>query len=1238
MKTRRLLSLLLALALLSAALPAFAAENAAVYVRLKKDAALYADRELTELLGTLDEEAVAALLEQTKTALRIQTNTTLAFDEAWVSPDDAVILSACATPTDLLPVTEPEEKPAEEEPIKEKPAAEEPEPEPESKPATASEPAEERNPGPEPKPEHETKEPKAEEPEPVVKEPEPKPEPKPEPAAEEPKAEKPAEEKPVPKPAAEPKPEPEPEPKPEPAAKEPKAEEPVPAAEETKPAEEEPEPDLPFFGSRREPGPTNPDDLPETARPGASEPLSASGALYTMSEDGTLVTAKYTDETETGLPAGRNQNPYGACWDFAIVGAMEIDLITDNQADTSIDLSEFFVAYFSAHNAPYAKGGDEGDTVTGIVGSYFAGQGKNYLDIGGNTRMAYYILSALVGTTAEEDNPFPDPDRTDQDKTVESFDIAAQLTGTYYLPTAEDGSPDREAIREAIRSHGSVKVSMWMPTLGVGRESYRDQENNAVYGTYTGTNHDVLLVGWDDNYSRNNFDSRLKPKANGAWRVRNSYGSGWGDGGYFWLSYEDKSLSTPVAVDAENGGDISSYCYSYVKVPQPYTYAYGSEASAEVVQSFTVDAGEKLHAVGVETMDDGYTLSAEVKVNGKTVATAPAVKAAYKGFHQLKLSPAWAVDSRTEVEVVVTYTAAAGKTAIVPYQYAGENKPEDVNAKTLDYAYTTDVAGGGFTLDGREIYGDSTIRLYTRKNKDTGLLTAIRLNRTSLSLKTAEYADLSVASWTPSNATNKDVRWFSSDNAVACIADDKSGRVVGGGQSGTATVTAMSSNGVFATCTVTVEATAVAVTGIEISGFSDTYTIDETTMPGAKLGDELRLDAVPVPRYAPCDSLTWTSSDDSVLHVERVTNRSKACTLKILKNGAATVKVTAPGGVSDWIDFTVYLPIHVTDVSMNYASVSLWEGNGWQLGVTVLPRDADDKSVTWASSDPAVAQVDEYGYVTGVRDGKAYITATTNDGGKTATCEVQVSTRDPIEAFVYRMYRVCLQREPDPDGFAGWVSALKKGPATGAQLAYSFLCSDEMAGRRLSDGDYVERTYEATMGRASDAEGKAAWVQYLEDGLSRKAVVSGFVKSGEFGLLCEKYGIVQGDYTSDEPRDRNAGAAAYVARLYTKMLGRAFDADGLNAWCAAVLHAPTKETLLAVALNGFMHSEEFAGKGLDDIDFVRVLYPTFLGRDPDSAGVQAWVEALRNGSSRDDVAAGFAYSPEFAAIMAQYGF
>ena len=121
-------------------------------------------------------------------------------------------------------------------------------------------------------------------------------------------------------------------------------------------------------------------------------------------------------------------------------------------------------------------------------------------------------------------------------------------------------------------------------------------------------------------------------------------------------------------------------------------------------------------------------------------------------------------------------------------------------------------------------------------------------------------------------------------------------------------------------------------------------------------------------------------------------------------------------------------------------------------------------------------------------------------------------------------------------------------------------------------------------------------------------------------------------------RHQNAGAAAYVSRLYTKMLGRAFDPDGLNAWCAAILEAPTTKTLLKVALNGFMHSQEFLNKNLNDMDFVKVLYPTFLGRESDPDGLQAWVQALQTGSTRDEVAAGFAYSIEFTNIMAQYGF
>ena len=176
------------------------------------------------------------------------------------------------------------------------------------------------------------------------------------------------------------------------------------------------------------------------------------------------------------------------------------------------------------------------------------------------------------------------------------------------------------------------------------------------------------------------------------------------------------------------------------------------------------------------------------------------------------------------------------------------------------------------------------------------------------------------------------------------------------------------------------------------------------------------------------------------------------------------------------------------------------------------------------------------------------------------------------------------------------------------------------------------------MGRSSDPDGKQAWVSLLENGMSRKAVISGFVKSAEFANLCAVYGILQGDYTSDEPRDVNSGATGFASRLYTKMLGRAFDADGLNAWTAVIIAAPKRETLLNVALNGFMHSPEFINKNLDDAAFVNVLYRTFLDREADSDGLAAWTAALQAGHTRDQVAAGFAYSPEFTSIMASYGF
>ena len=975
-------------------------------------------------------------------------------------------------------------------------------------------------------------------------------------------------------------------------------------------------------------------------------------SVYVL-EEGQLVASLYQPIATDILPAVRDQNPFGTCWAFAAVGAMEIDLIKDNKDNSSIDLSEFFVAYFSAHNYPYPKEGGEGDSVSVTINEEYKNS-KNYLDMGGLSAMAYHILASLIGTTTEAANPYP-ANRSEAEKLPSDYtNIAAQITGAYNLNTT-----DADQIKKQIQEHGSVKVSIYainstsnyntvVPVKKdgtvVGNVGY-NSSTAALYGTYTNTNHDVLLVGWDDNYSRENFLSELRPSSNGAWKARNSWGTGFGQNGYFWISYEDKSLGKATSFDAENNIDnIAEFCYSYDKTYRPVDREPVSDR-AVIKQSFTVSAQEKLQSVGVEIYNGNMDITAVIRVNGHEVSRSDTRKAEYSGFYNLKLKTAYVTQQETDVEVEVTCTST-GNIFWVPYQPGGFG---NIDGEYGSYEYKSDYGrSGGFTLNGKHINGDSTIKLYTKKNPAaSGMVSSITL-KSSIALNDMGKVNIKsgdsfvlTAEVQPSNATNKTLQWYTSDEYVARLVEDKDGiKVVGGKKGGTAVITAMSTNGIYASCTVEVTPQSVPVTTIKIKKYnndSHTFTINESTGGGFKIGDRLILETELTPWNTTQTDITWTSKNPSVMSITRVTDN--ICEVLVRKNGSAQIRVESDDNstVFDCIDFTVNLPVHVSDVYLNYTSYGLWEGEEVQLKATVLPTDADDQHLIWTSSKPEVATVTQTGLVTAKKDGTTVITVTTRDGGFTSSCDVLVATRDPVAAFVYRMYRVCLLREPDEGGLQTWVNELKRGARTGAEVAYGFFDSAEMRNRNLSNADFVERCYEGIMGRSSDPAGKSSWVNALENGKSRKAVISGFTGSQEFAQLCAYYGINRGSYQSDEPRDKNDGITGFVCRLYTKMLGRTYDPDGLNTWCGKILSNPTKENVLNVALDGFMHSREFLDKNLSDIEFVKVLYRTFLGREYDAAGLADWTGRLASGVSRDQVAAGFAYSQEFAQIMASYG-
>ena len=241
---------------------------------------------------------------------------------------------------------------------------------------------------------------------------------------------------------------------------------------------------------------------------------------------------------------------------------------------------------------------------------------------------------------------------------------------------------------------------------------------------------------------------------------------------------------------------------------------------------------------------------------------------------------------------------------------------------------------------------------------------SVSLNATSLTLKEGDTHTLT-ATVSPGNATDKTVTWSSSNVSVVTVSNGLLKAV----QAGSATITAKA-DGKSATCSVTVEKPFVAVTSVEL---------DQTTLDLTE-GDEVTLKATVKPDDATDKTVTWTSSDPAVATVAdgKVT---------AVKEGAATITAKA-GEKTATCAVTVKKPfVAVTSVTLDKTKLEMTEGDEATLTATVKPDDATDKTVTWTSSDAAVATVKD-GKVKAVKAGTATITATA--GEKTATCEVTV--------------------------------------------------------------------------------------------------------------------------------------------------------------------------------------------------------------------------------------------------------
>ena len=240
-----------------------------------------------------------------------------------------------------------------------------------------------------------------------------------------------------------------------------------------------------------------------------------------------------------------------------------------------------------------------------------------------------------------------------------------------------------------------------------------------------------------------------------------------------------------------------------------------------------------------------------------------------------------------------------------------------------------------------------------------------------------------------------------------------------------------------------------------------------------------------------------------------------------------------------------------------------------------------------------------------------------------------------VEGFVYRLYNVALIRDAEDAGLSDWTNRLDTKKESAAEVARGFFFSDEFLNRDYNNEQYVELLYRTMFGRDSDEAGKAYWLNCLENGASREYVYHGFAESQEFTGLCEGFGVNRGSVSLGQYRDQNIEATGFVARLYTKMLGRGFDDDGIEYWCKEYITG--KKSIEDIAADGFLHSPEFTAQDLSDKEFVIRMYGTFLNREPDEAGLNDWVGRLERGEvTRDGLVYGFTNSPEFGKLKKEY--